>query len=347
MAVPTAPGEGPSVLRRFVLPAIFVVALFGALLARRGPTSIAFGGNTMGTTYNVKIIGDGDEAAAKKAVADALESVNSRMSTYKSDSELMKFNASKDADFDASAELRLVVKAAQDVSRRTDGAFDVTIGPVVNAYGFGPEGQQTVPADDELTALLAAVGYKKLSIQKGKLSKTSPELFVDLSAIAKGYGVDQAADSLEDLGFDNFMVEVGGEVRARGVNAEGEPWQLGIETPTEETRRVQRIIPLRNQALATSGDYRNYFEKDGVRISHTIDARTGKPITHKLASVSVVYSNCMMADAWATALNVLGEDEGLKLADEENIAALFIVRDGSGFKEIESQAFTKLTRKTP
>ncbi len=347
MAVPVAPGEGPSALRRFVLPGLFVLALFVALFARRGPDQMAFGGNTMGTTYSVKIVGDGDEATAKKAVADALESVNARMSTYKSDSELMKFNASKEATFDASAELRLVIKSALDVSKQTGGAFDVTVGPIVNAYGFGPKGSKTIPSDEELQTLFTKVGHQKLSIESGKLTKTEPELFVDLSAIAKGYGVDKAAQSLEELGFTDFMVEVGGEVRTRGVNAEGEPWQMGIETPTDGERQVQRVIPLRNKSLATSGDYRNYFEENGVRVSHTIDARTGKPITHKLASVSVVYSNCMLADAWATALNVLGEEDGLALANKQGIAALFIVRDGEGFKEIESEAFTKMTGNSP
>lgn len=347
MGAPETPGDGPGVWRRIVFPMVFVIALFVAVFARRGPEQMAFGGNTMGTTYSVKIVGEGDQAAAEKAVAEALESVNARMSTYKDDSELMKFNASKELNFDASEELQFVIKAALDISHKTNGAFDVTIGPVVNAYGFGPKGQQKIPTDEELRALLAAVGHDKLSVTSGKLSKTSPELFVDLSAIAKGYGVDKAADSLEKLGFTNYMVEVGGEVRARGVNAEDEPWQLGIETPTETTRKLQRVVPLRDMSLATSGDYRNYFEKDGVRISHTIDARTGKPITHKLASVSVVYSNCMLADAWATALNVLGEEEGLELANEQKLAALFIVRDGNGFREIESEAFTKLARKTP
>lgn len=347
MATPPQQGKGPGIWRRVIFPAIFVVALFAVLFARQGSNEISFGGNTMGTTYSVKIIGDGDKAAAEEAVAKALESVNARMSTYQDDSELMKFNASKQTSVEVSDELQLVVKSALDISRQTDGAFDITIGPVVNAYGFGPKGQKKVPTDEELRSLLEKVGYTKLSIKDGKLSKTAPDLFVDLSAIAKGYGVDKAADSLEALGFKNFMVEVGGEVRARGKNAEDEPWQLGVETPTEGTRKIQRIVPLQDRALATSGDYRNYFEKDGVRISHTIDARTGKTITHKLASVSVVDSNCMLADAWATALNVLGEDEGLKLANKQGIAALFIVRDGQGFKEIESEAFSKLTRKTP
>ncbi|MEM1347659.1 MAG: FAD:protein FMN transferase [Myxococcota bacterium] len=347
MGSSAASGEGPGVLRRIVLPAIFVVALFVTLYARQGPSPITFGGDIMGTTYRVHIIGEGDKAQAEEAVAEALESVNASMSTYQDDSELMKFNASQEHSFEASAELRLVIETALDLSEKTGGAFDVTIGPVVNAYGFGPKGAQKVPTDEELQGLLYTVGHTKLSVDKGKLSKELPQLFVDLSAIAKGYAVDKAADRLHELGFTDFMVEVGGEVRARGVNADGEPWQLGVETPTEGVRKVQRVVPLSNKALATSGDYRNYFEQDGVRISHTIDARTGRPITHKLASVSVVYSNCMLADAWATALNVLGEEEGLKLANEQGIAALFIVRDGNGFTEIESEAFTALTRSTP
>ena len=328
-----------------MLPGLFVVVLFVALFWRSAAPELAvINGRTMGTTYTVKVVDveDAKRDELSTAVDDAIQSVNTRMSTYQDDSELMTFNASGTEPFAASEELRMVINAAQTVSEKTAGAFDITIGPIVNAYGFGPKSDKTPPTDDELEKLRETVGFGKLAIDGSALKKERADLFVDLSAIAKGYGVDKAAAAVEAMGYQNYMVEIGGEVRARGVNDAGEAWRLGIETPDAEARKVQRIVQLRDQALATSGDYRKYYEKDGVRISHTIDARTGKPITHGLASVSVVHSDCMHADAWATALNVLGEKEGLELAEKEGLAALFIVRNGEGFEEIETTAFKKL-----
>lgn len=350
MAIPVPEGEGPHPVRRFVLPAIFVLVLFATLIWRADQPELAvYTGKTMGTTFTVKVVNvvPSKQADLEKNITAALESVNRRMSTYQNDSELMKINGlGANQPMAISDELHEVVQTGLQLSAKTQGAFDITIGPVVNAYGFGPKQGENPPTDDELNVLKMSVGYQKIKLSSKEIEKEHADLFIDLSSIAKGYGVDKTAQILNAAGYEHYLVEVGGEVRTRGLNASGEAWRLGIETPQEGQRQLQRVIPLSNRALATSGDYRNYYEKDGVRISHTIDARTYKPITHKLASVSVLHDNCMHADAWATALNVLGDEEGLALAEKEGLAALFIVRQNGRFEEIETRAFKTLTTGT-
>ncbi|NVB41582.1 FAD:protein FMN transferase [Pseudenhygromyxa sp. WMMC2535] len=308
----------------------------------------------MGTSYSVVLAGEGLEAepiaAALEAVDAELAAVNAEMSTYLEDSALSRFNAAGAGEpFAASAHLIAVVAAAKDISERSSGAFDVTVGPLVDAWGFGPDPRQRRELEaDEIAALRARVGDEKLrvDVDAGVLEKSVAGLRVDLSAIAKGHGCDRVAAVLDGLGFERYMVEVGGEVRARGLNPEGEPWRIGIERPTadaEGARAVQAILPLRDACAATSGDYRNYWEVDGVRYSHTVDPRTGRPIEHSLASVTVVHpDSAALADGWATALNVLGPDEGLALAKSEGLAAYFLVREAEGFSVRQTSAFEAL-----
>jgi thiamine biosynthesis lipoprotein len=231
---------------------------------------------------------------------------------------------------EVSEPLSYVLGEGLRVSKQSGGAFDVTIGPLVNAWGFGPDGRVTPPTQEAVQALKAHMGYQKLSLIEGgrRAVKQDPELYIDLSGIAKGYGVDQAADYLKRAGYTRYWVEVGGEVRASGLNAEDSLWRAGIERPAGEGRRaVYMVLPLKDTSIATSGDYRNrYVDPQGVLRSHTIDPRTGSPITHQLASVSVVAERNINADAWATALNVLGPEEGLKVANSQKLAALFLVR---------------------
>ncbi len=235
---------------------------------------------------------------------------------------------------------------AREISEASGGAFDITVGPLVNAWGFGPENPTPDgPSDEELIALRERVDYRKVevNVEECTIRKARPDIYCDLGAIAKGYAVDLVAVVLEDLGFTNYMVEVGGEVRAHGVNANGVPWQIGIEKPDVARRTIQRTISLVDMGMATSGDYRNYYERDGVRLSHTIDPRIGRPIAHKLASVTVLHKGCAMADGYATAFMVLGLDEGYALAENLGMAALFIVRDESGgFIEKPTPAFLKM-----
>ena len=271
-----------------------------------------------------------------------LNRVNSEMSTYLPESELSRINDTDGAAWlTVSASLMHVLQTAQDISRSTQGAFDVTIGPLVNLWGFGPEQDFAVPGEKHIDAALRLVGYEHLRLDPAAsaLKKANGGIQIDLSAIAKGYGVDEIAHYLDRLNLDNYLVEIGGEVRASGVNDKNIPWQIGIEQPVAGARRVRQIIRLENMALATSGDYRNYFEHEGTRYSHTIDPRTGRPVSHGLASVTVLHPSAMLADAWATGLLVLGPDEGYATALENGLAAYFIVRSEPGFEEIFTPAF--------
>ena len=293
----------------------------------------------MGTSWSVKINAETLPLPRQqlKSQFDAiLNRVNREMSTYLPDSELSRINATDSANrIPVSQSLVEVLQATQEISRLTQGAFDVTIGPLVNLWGFGPEQDFTVPAEEQVNRSLRLVGYEKLRLDPAAstLKKAHGGVSIDLSAIAKGYGVDELAGYLERLQLDNYLVEIGGEIRARGVNGEQVPWRIGIEQPVAGQRGVRRVIRLDNTAMATSGDYRNYFEQDGIRYSHTIDPRTGRPVSHDLASVTVLHPSATLADAWATGLLVLGLDEGYATALENGLAAYFIVRGDEGFRE--------------
>lgn len=306
-------------------------------------------GETMGTFYSVQIPGEfppDTQEEVRDVIERELESVNQHMSTYIDDSELMVFNRDAGtAPYEVSEALFEVMSTAVDVGRRSGGAYDITIGPVVNLWGFGPMGLEMEGFDQEtITAKLEMVGFDKLQFdaEAHTVTKELPDLSCDLSSIAKGFGVDQVAEALLASGVDNFWVEVGGEVRAAGTNAQGETWRVGIERPRFQPGMVQRLVPLENLSIATSGDYRNYREVDGERYSHILDPRTGWPIRHRLASVSVVHPECAVADAFATALLVMGVEEGLALAEEEGLAAYFLARKGDGFEEFATTSFRKL-----
>ena len=325
-----------------------MVAWLALTACERGPTLAEFGGPTMGTTYSVKVVDhprDVEIEGLKTEIQARLDAVNSRMSTYLEDSELSRFNASRGTEWlDASPELASVMQFAQQVSDLTGGAFDVTVGPLVNLWGFGPGTRRDqTPTAESIERTGRRVGHEQLHVRTAPpgLKKDIPDLYVDLSAIAKGYAVDQAAEFLESQGVMNYLVEVGGEVRGRGHNARGVPWQIAIEKPHPGTRTVQQVIAVDGASIATSGDYRNYFEQDGRRYSHTIDPRTGRPVDHKLASVTVLSPSAMRADALATGLMVLGPEAGYALAERETLAVLFILRTEDGFVSKASQAFAR------
>lgn len=309
-------------------------------------------GQTMGTTYSIKIVeerGRSIDVNALKAELDELfKQVNLKMSTYIQESELSRLNRAPAGEWlPVSTEMMTVLMEARRVSEKSNGAFDITVGPLVNLWGFGPEMRPTVvPADSEIAARRALVGYQKLELQESPpaVKKAAAGMYCDLSAIAKGWGVDQAAERLEAKGFRNYMVEIGGEVRAKGVNAKGEAWRIGISSPDPQIA-VQRVIRISGLSVATSGDYHNYFEQNGVRYSHTIDPSTGRPITHKLASVTVIHPSCMTADAFATAIDVLGPDAGMELAEKENLAVFMIVKTEQGFVERMNRAFEAFLQK--
>lgn len=305
-------------------------------------------GATMGTTFDVQIVSDKggvDTDVLKDEIQATLNTIESSMSTYLPDSELSRFNALTTSDwFAVSAEFCAVIEDAKALSRLSAGAFDVTIGPLVNLWGFGPDGSISAPpVAERIAELMRAVGNDKLHVDCSRpaVRKDDDRLQVDLSAYAKGYGVDQVAGVLDSHGIANYLVEIGGEVRARGSNGRGVSWSIGIEAPQRGSRSVARIVRLHDAAMATSGDYRTYFESAGSFYSHTIDPRTGYPVSHNAAAVTVVADTTAFADGMATALLVLGPDEGLKLAEQQDIAALFQLRLDNAIDERMSARFAR------
>lgn len=304
-------------------------------------------GPVFGTQYHINVVLTEDQARLENlasGIEEVLEEVDASMSTWRKDSELSRFNRLDDQSewFEISRSLYEVLSEAARVSSLTDGAFDITIGPVVNLWGFGPDARpDQIPSDELLQQRLAATGYEKLELRESPpaVRATTPQ-YIDLSAIAKGYAVDEVASYLRNEGVDAYLVEVGGEVSVRGRKPNGELWRLAIEQPVSTERQVNAVLVLDSKAMATSGDYRNYYESEGRRFSHTIDPASGKPIEHTLASVTVVAENCMRADALATAFNVMGLDKAMELATRENIAAYFIARSDEGFNVHYTPAFS-------
>ncbi len=304
-------------------------------------------GPVFGTRYHINVVMKDDQArldALADGIEKVLEEVDASMSTWRPDSELSRFNNLADqSDWtEISPALYEVLTRSREISELTGGAFDVTVGPVVNLWGFGPEARpEEVPSDEQLASVMASTGYQNLELRaQPPAVRATPNQYLDLSAIAKGYGVDAVAHYLAAEGLSAYLVEIGGEVSAYGRKPDGEMWRLAIEQPVSGQRQVNRVVVIGNRAMATSGDYRNYYESDGQRFSHTIDPETGRPISHNLASVTVVAADCMTADALATAFNVMGPEKAKALATRENIAAYFIVRGDNGFVTDYSPAFS-------
>jgi len=310
-------------------------------------------GMTMGTSYNIKASKLPDSLTPKeinRQVKELLDKVNGQMSTYQKDSELSLFNQNTSTDWmPVSTEFYEVIKEALKISQLSNGLFDVTVGPLVNLWGFGPDEMTSATPDEAvIKERLNQIGYHRLKLKDDGLfaKKDIPGLYVDLSGIAKGYGVDQVGLLLEHLGIADYMVEIGGEIRVKGKNNQGQAWQIAVEKPTAEKRVIEKVLAITDTGMATSGDYRNYFEVDGVRFSHTIDPRTGRPINHKLASITILSDTSMEADALATAIMVLGPAEGYQFAEKNHIAAFFIIKSDKGFDEKMSPAFAQSTKVT-
>ncbi len=300
----------------------------------------------MGTTYTVKVSTLPDSAKAneiKKIIRELLIRIDSQMSTYKPESEISMINSDfSEGWLPVSEELMQVLAVSKEISLASGGAFDITIGALVDLWGFGStDNQYEKPDKKQIQEKLAVVGFKNLEFdtEQNKLKKNNSDIHIDLSAIAKGYAVDKVAEILLLNNMNDFMVEIGGEIKLSGTNKEHLMWRIAIEKPDAERRVIQKILSISNMAIATSGDYRNFYELDGIRFSHTIDPRTGQPITHKLASVTVLDKSAMKADGWATALMVLGPDAGFQVAEQQNIAAMFIIKSKDGFEEKATSAF--------
>ena len=335
----------PPLYRWFALTALLAALAACGDSPRERPVQELVG-STMGTTFSIKVVAPPetlDLPALQQDIEEVLDGINTTMSTYLSDSELSRFNASESVDWvEVSPALCHAIEAARVVSEFTDGAFDVTVGPLVNLWGFGPpDSAYEPPGNDAITAVMQDIGYDGLHADCSipALRKDSPGVYVDLSAFAKGHAVDKVAELLDARALPDYLVEIGGEMRMRGTNARSEHWAIAIETPDRAARSVQTVVRLTDSAMATSGDYRNFFEYDGRFYSHTIDPRTGYPVTHNGASVTVVADTAAFADAAATALLVLGPDAGMKLAERESIAAYFLLRLGAEFEERMSPLF--------
>ncbi|ALO34017.1 thiamine biosynthesis lipoprotein [Colwellia sp. MT41] len=299
-------------------------------------------GQTMGTTYSIKVVAIEEQLLAlqlQQKIDAALQQVNQEMSTYLENSEISLFNQSKSTDsVEVSAGFARVLKESIRLGKLSGGKLDVTVGPLVNLWGFGPEQRpEKIPSDEILAATKKRVGLQYLTLVGNQLAKKIPDLYIDLSTIAKGYGVDVVAELIESHGFTNYLVEIGGEMRLRGFKHTGELWAIAIEKPildpSGKERAIQQVIIPKDNAVATSGDYRNYFEVDGRRFSHIIDPDTGKPINHNLVSVTVIHPSSMTADGLSTTLMVMGMEKGMDFAVENDLAALFIAKTENGFEE--------------
>lgn len=317
-------------------------ALLGALAMSActpSPAVHEIAGESMGTTWSVRYVAR-DPVDMSAAIQAELDAVTAQMSTWEPTSAISRFNASPAGSVHALPDgLRTVLDAALALARETDGAYDPTVGPLVNLWGFGPDGARSEPPPArEIDAVRERVGFQRLRLEDDRLRQPGG-VYVDLSSIAKGYAVDRMAAALEAAGITDYLVEAGGELRARGHRPDGKRWRVAIERPDANGAAIQEIVELADVAIATSGDYRAHFESGGRRYSHTIDPRTGAPVQHGLVSVTVLDPACMRADALATALTVLGPDAGSAFAEMHGIAALFIEDRGGRLIERTTPAW--------
>ncbi|MGY2182783.1 FAD:protein FMN transferase [Pseudomonas agarici] len=305
-----------------------------------------FGGPTMGSTYSIQYVrrADGPVAREVKAEVEAiLAEVDQQMSTYRSDSDIEQFNdlpAHRCRPMPASI-LRLV-RVGDELARASQGAYDLTVEPLMNLWGFGPQGRkEQVPQAAQLAEARQRVGHLHLRVEAERLCKDAA-VRVDFDSIAAGYTVDRIAERLTAMGIESFLAEVTGELKAVGRKPDGSPWRVALEEPRDDRQVAQRVIDIDGYGVSTSGDYRNYFEQDGRRYSHTFDALTGAPITHGLAAVTVIDPSTLMADGLSTMLLILGPERGWDYAQEHDIAAFFVVRADTGFVTRTNLAFDRL-----
>ncbi|XKE45518.1 FAD:protein FMN transferase [Halomonas organivorans] len=325
---------------------LMLVVLLAGCSERTLKTPVTLEGDIFGTYYQVTLA-EPLTAERRDELEDGilaeLEAVDAAMSTYRDDAELVAFNQAPVGEWQRlSAPLIEVLAIARSVAEASDGAFDVTVGGLVNLWSFGPEARpREVPEDALIETRLAEVGMETLEVDERRARRLR-DVFVDLSGVAKGHATDRVASYLAQQGLEHYLVNIGGELKVAGFrDAAAEPWRIGVEVPLDGRPQARHVLPLEDASVATSGDYRNYFEADGRRYSHTIDPRTGRPIRHRLASVTVVHPSNARADAWATAMSVLGEDEGMAVAREQGLAILMLVREGEGWVSLASPAFAE------
>ena len=303
----------------------------------------------MGTSYTIKIITQESKIDVENItfqIDSILVEINNQMSTYIKNSEINRFNQYTGRDpFQLSSEFYRVVERALFWTEKTHGAFDITILPLVSIWGFGPGSEQSLPSENEVLTALNYSGYDQLTLHLSALQKNNSNVQLDVNAIAKGFGVDELSAFLDYNGFNNYMVEIGGEVFCKGVNVKGEIWRIGIESPNRKDTDFMHIVSLKNRAMASSGDYRNYYSTPSGNVTHIVDPRTGRPVS-EIAAATVIAENCMDADALATALMVLGVENGLALIEKlDEVEGMLVKRNehmelekvySSGFKSVNS-----------
>ncbi len=330
-------------IRRHFLLISVLAFLLAACSDSQSPNAYHLSGNTMGTTFNITIVGE--ELLEPKLIYTALDNIESTMSTYRLDSELMQLNSAPiNTWLDVSSSLYEVLLISEEISEMTDGAFDITVSPLVNLWGFGPDKRENsaVPNSADIHALMPSIGFDYLLIAADREAVLKKAMInLDLSAIAKGYAVDVLSELLEENNISNYLIEIGGEIKTKGHNTEGELWRVAIEAPLRSTlsRNALQIIELNDRSLASSGDYRNFIEIDGRYYSHTIDPASGYPVNHDLASVTVIAESSATADAIATAFSVMGVEKAITLANNRHIPAYFILYKADGFAESYSEDF--------
>ncbi len=328
---------------------IFLVLSVLILNACNKSEPVAISGHTMGTTFHVVLADIGIDTKKAATVKDKMDSllqtVNQQMSTYIQESEISRFNQYTDMKpFPVSAPFIRVLRLALKIHSESNGLFDVTVGPLVNLWGFGTKGNRTTPPEPkQIRETLKQVGSQFIKIiNDSTIRKTNPHIQLDFSAIAKGYGVDVVAELLQKAGYSNFLVEIGGEVITRG-SKDGIPWKIGIDRPLPDVvpgSDLETVLELHNAAMATSGDYRNYFTSGDSLYSHEIDPRNGRPVHNNMASVTILAPSCMLADAMATAIMVMGAKKGLEWVESKpGVEAFIITHDGKELKEISSRNF--------
>ena len=312
-----------------------------------GDSMESFGGPTMGSTYSIKYVRRAGLPAAadvRVEVEKILADIDRQLSTYRSDSDIERFNdlpANRCQKMPAS--ILKLIRVGEQLSEQSEGSYDLTVEPLLNLWGFGPQGrEEKVPAEQALAQARQRVGYQHLRIEGDQLCKDAA-VEVDFNSIAAGYAVDTIAARLEALGIHDYLAEATGELKAAGKKLDGSPWRIALEEPRDDQQVAERIVAVDGFGLSTSGDYRNYFEQGGRRYSHTFDARTGAPVSSTLASVTVIHPSALMADGLSTLLLILGPERGWDYAEKHDIGAFFVIRADTGFVTRTSHAFERVT----
>ncbi|MBC77892.1 MAG: hypothetical protein CME64_17935 [Halobacteriovoraceae bacterium] len=322
---------------------ISYICLLGVLLigCSKKPNLLTYEGQIMGTYYSVKLFAESSDPKLSTKIKNELERVNNVFSTYEKDSELSRLNRSKAGEkIMLGQELMYVLDLSKRIHSQTSGYFDVTVGPVVNAWGFGPDKIRMRPSKQKLKSLKENVGMELFSLDEKSVQKKKKDVYIDLSAIAKGYAVDHLLLFLKKQDYKSALVEIGGEVRSLGKKLNGKPWLIGIEKPSESLGKgIQAVVALENMAMATSGSYRNYVKYGDEVFGHTIDPITGEPANNTMISVTVLSPECAKADAYATAMLAMGIDKAKELAKKLKLAAYFIVKKGERVDIVMSEAF--------